>query len=258
MFKFLLIIAILTQTLAFSQAEDMALVKGGIYTPLYGNNGPVTVDGFLMDIYPVTNAEFLKFVNENPRWRRSRVKELFADDNYLQTWKSDTLLGKNHLPNAPVTNVSWFAAKNYCECQGKRLPSVNEWEYAAMANKTRANARRLTSFNQFILNWYETSNTYNNEIGKTFKNYWGVYDLHGLVWEWTANFNSVMLTGESRKGGTKDNNLFCGAASIGANDLMNYAAFMRYAFRGSLEANYSIKNLGFRCVKDMQYELVLK
>ena len=31
---------------------------------------------------------------------------------------------------------------------------------------------------------------------------------------------------------------------------MNYAAFMRYAFRGSLKANYSTRNLGFRCAKD--------
>ena len=94
-------------------------------------------------------------------------------------------------------------------------------------------------------------------MGSTFKNYWGVYDLHGLVWEWTLDFNSVMVTGESRKGSTGDNNMFCGAAAVGATDLMNYAAFMRYAFRGSVKANYAIKNLGFRCVQDQDAKVNL-
>ncbi|MEO8772772.1 MAG: SUMF1/EgtB/PvdO family nonheme iron enzyme, partial [Gelidibacter sp.] len=108
------------------------------------------------------------------------------------------------------------------------------------------------SYNEQILSWYEAPRSNENEIGQHPKNFWGVYDLHGLVWEWTSDFNSVMLSGESRKDSDGDNNLFCGSASLGATDLMNYAAFMRYAFRGSIKANYAIKNLGFRCAKDIE------
>lgn len=125
-----------------------------------------------------------------------------------------------------------------------------------MASQKQADAREEMSYNQYILKWYETPNTFEKEIGSTFKNYWGVYDLHGLVWEWTLDFNSVLLSGESRKDSAGDNSLFCGASAIGATDLMNYAAFMRYAFRGSVKANYSIKNLGFRCVQDMNAETI--
>ena len=59
-----------------------------------------------------------------------------------------------------------------------------------------------------------------------------------------------MITGESRNDFETDNNLFCGSESVNATDLMNYAAFMRYAFRGSIKADFSVQNLGFRCVKD--------
>lgn len=236
---------------ATAQNDNMALVKGGVYLPLYGAEGQtVKVDPFMMDIYPVTNEEYLKFVKENPKWKKSKVISLFADDSYLTKWENDTTY--TGLPNAPATNVSWFAAKKYCECQGKRMPKVDEWEFAAMANEKVADARRIKSYNQYILSWYETPRTFNNPIGESYKNYYGIYDLHGLVWEWTQDFNTVLITGESRKDGDKNPNLFCGSAAIGASDLMNYAAFMRYAFRGSMKARYSSQNLGFRCVKDIE------
>lgn len=234
-----------------AQNSEMATVKGGVYLPLYGAaDKMVNVESFMIDVYPVTNADFLKFVKEYPQWKKSNVKSLFADESYLTNWKTDESF--NGLPNAPVTNVSWFAAKKYCECQGKRLPKMDEWEFAAMANENVPDARKLKAYNQYILNWYETPKTFNKPIGSTFKNFWGVYDLHGLVWEWTQDFNTVLISGESRKDVDKDSNLFCGSAAIGASDLMNYAAFMRYAFRGSMKARYSSQNLGFRCAKDIE------
>ena len=235
----------------FGVETPMAFVKGGKYIPLYGEkNKTVEVNSLLMDIYPVSNDNFRAFVTKNKKWRKSQVKKIFADANYLSNWKNDTILSPNMKQNSPVTNVSWYAANAYCECQGKRLATVDEWEFVAMANENVADARKIEEYNQYILDWYEKPKTFNNEIGKTFKNYYGVYDLHGLVWEWTSDFNSILLTGESRSDVTTDKNLFCGSGSLNASDLMNYAAFIRYAFRGSVKANYAVKNLGFRCVKD--------
>lgn len=230
-------------------AGAMVPLKAGSYMPLYGAPGIlVKIAPFRLDTYPVTHQEFVNFVVEHPKWRRSKIIRLYADENYLRDWKSDLSFGDNH-PRSAVTNVSWFAAKAYCKAQGKRLPSTDEWEYAAMADAHRRDGRARPEFNKLILGWYERPGTRKNEIGSTFKNYWGVWDMHGLVWEWTHDFNSILISGESRKDVDTDSNTFCGSASVNASDLMNYAAFMRYAFRGSLKANYAVSTLGFRCAK---------
>jgi formylglycine-generating enzyme required for sulfatase activity len=241
-------------TSLWSQNTKMVTIERGTFVPLYGatTKKPVLVNAFSMDVYPVTNKQYLEFLKKNPAYSRSKMKGIFADKSYLSHWKNDLNFGLTNLKNAPVTNVSWFAAKKYCECQGKRLPSMDEWEYVAMADEKRIDARTKEEFNNYILSWYEKPKTYANPIGHTFKNYWGVYDMHGLVWEWTSDFNSIFLSGESRKDKDTDRNLFCGSGSVNATDLMNYAAFMRYAFRSSLKARFTTKNLGFRCAKDFK------
>jgi sulfatase modifying factor 1 len=248
-----IIILFLAQIVLRAQESKMVSVKEGSFVPLYGATAkkPVIVKSFFIDVYPVTNTEFLNFIRKNPNYSKSKIKGIFADKSYLNYWKNDLDFG-NVNPKSPVTSVSWFAAKKYCECQGKRLPTMDEWEYVAMADEKKIDARTKAEFNKYILSWYEKSKTYENPIGQTFKNYWGVYDMHGLVWEWTADFNSIFLSGESRKDKSEDRNLFCGGASVNATDLMDYAAFMRYAFRGSLKAQYSTRNLGFRCANTVK------
>lgn len=249
---FVQIITILIASVFCQVAQGQMLsVKGGEYLPLYGKvtETKVQVNSYLMDITPVTMAEYAAFLVENPQWRKSQIKRLFADQNYLKDWTSDLDFGAMN-PNRPVNNVSWYAAKAYCECQGKRLPTVDEWEFAAMASPTKADARRDSMYNVYILGSYETPKTFLKEVGKSTPNVYGIMDLHGLVWEWTSDFNSVMLSGNNRSG-DNDRQLFCAAGSYGATDLMNYAAFMRYALRSSVKANYGLTNMGFRCVKDI-------
>lgn len=237
-------------SVASAQNSEMARVKAGTYLPLYGADSTrVHVNDFLIDTIPVTVADYKLFLKQNENWQKSNVKKLFTDEGYLRNWTDDLDSGTLK-DNEPITNISWFAAKEYCSFQGKRLPTVDEWEYVAMANEQEIDAREKKSFNQYILSWYEKPKVKGQTVGSTFKNFWGVYDLHGLVWEWTADFNSVMIASESRTSGN-DPNLFCSAAAVGATDLMNYAAFMRYAYRASVKGKYTSNNLGFRCAKDI-------
>ncbi len=234
----------------------MSLIPAGIYTPLYVDDTTdqnINVESFLIDKYPVTNKEFLKFVTENPKWRKSEVSKLFADDSYLIYWKNDTELGPDVNPGAPVTNISWFAAKAFANYYGKRLPSTAEWELAARADEKSANGYKNPEYVSKILAWYsEPTSASLPDVGSSNKNFYEVYDMLGLVWEWTSDFFNALVTGESRGNSGIDRNLFCGSGSVGATDFTNYPAFMRFAFRSSLKGNYTTSNLGFRCAKDIK------
>ncbi|UFK98659.1 formylglycine-generating enzyme family protein [Kaistella faecalis] len=242
-----------TQDVKINPEVKMVTIKGGKYQPFYGGDSSlVEVPDFLLDETPVTNREFLDFVKKNPKWKRSNVKAIFADETYLRDWQNDETLPKNADPEAPVTFVSWFAAKAYAKSAGKRLPTMDEWEYVAMADEETANARNKPGYSSHLINLYNEKFRERNRVKGSKPNYWSVYNMFDLVWEWTEDFNSIMTTSDSRTGEYDDKGLFCASAATSANDVLNYASFMRYAFRSSLKANYTVENLGFRCAKNLK------
>lgn len=234
----------------------MVVIPAGAFRPLFrGENEPsqIAVRSLFLDVAPVSNGEFLEFVRANPKWQRSKIKRLFADANYLRHWSNDLDLGPNAstVSRQPVTFVSWFAAKAYADWRGKRLPTVPEWEYVAAAGFTQLDGTKDGEFVLAIRQWYSTPSP--GELpaaGSGRANVFGVRDLHGLVWEWTSDFNSAMVTGDARGDTGLERQLFCGAGSQGAGNRSDFAAFMRYGFRSSLKAAYAVHNLGFRCARD--------
>jgi sulfatase modifying factor 1 len=247
-----------TQSRATATPAGMVLVPAGKYAPLFRAETDaklVPVAAFYLDILPVTNADYLEFVKANPKWRKSEVKRLFADVDYLKNWASDLQLGAAADPHAPVTFVSWFAAKAYCQAKGKRLPTTAEWEYAAAASPSRADGENDRAFVAEIRRWYSTPTPdLLPQVGQGKTNYFGAHDMHGLVWEWVADFSTAMVTGDARGDTGLDRQLFCGSGSQGAKDRDNFPAFMRYGFRSSLKASYTVHNLGFRCAQSLTQE----
>ncbi|MCF7687507.1 MAG: formylglycine-generating enzyme family protein [Cephaloticoccus sp.] len=234
--------------------DGMVLVPPGHYVPLYRSpKDPVQfpVAAFYLDVRPVTNAEFLAFVRAQPKWRRSQVSPLFADASYLDQWSGDLELGPKTLPEAPVVRVSWFAARAYARWVGKRLPTTAEWEFTASAGYTSPDGKHDEQLNRDLYAWLARPTPASMpDAGLGRPNFYGVRDLHGPIWEWVENFNSAMITGESRGDSGLERNLFCGSASVGAKDTSDYAAFMRLALRSSLKANNTTSALGFRCARD--------
>lgn len=237
------------------------IAAGAEYAPLPGGafrtalkyedqKGSVRVEPFELMRTPVTNAQFLAFVQAHPQWRRDRVAGVFAEPRYLAHWAAPTKLADAAQAAQPVTQVSWFAASAYCESQGARLPTWTQWEYAAAADETRRDARKDPAWRERILSWYSRpSSKALPRAGLQSPNAYGVQDLHGLVWEWTDDFSSLLVSGDNRNQGDADNTKFCGAGALSMDDRENYAVLMRVAMLSSLEALDTTTNLGFRCAR---------
>lgn len=230
----------------------LVLVAAGLYHPQFPvakDDPDIPVRAFRIEQTPVTNAQFLAFVAANPKWLRGAVNPLFADTQYLSRWTAPLSPAPGVDLDAPVTHVSWFAAKAYCAAEGRRLPTIAEWERAAAASETRPDASKDPAFVAQILDWYSAPTPARlPPVAEGEPNYWGVYDMHGLVWEWTLDFNSDLVAGDGRDQDDPDKLQFCGTGALGARDSADYASFMRVAMRTSLKADYTTANLGFRCV----------
>ncbi len=149
----------------------------------------VTLQPFFMGKYPVTQAQW-KAIASLPKVER----ELDPNPAYFKN-RSDS-------DRRPVEQVSWYEVVEFCERLSRktgheyRLPSEAEWEYACRAGTTTPFyfGETITS----KLANYDASCTYANEppgegrkettpVGSFSPNAFGLYDLHGNVWEWCAD-----------------------------------------------------------------------
>lgn len=138
----------------------------------------VTVSGFYLDLHPVTNAQYARFVAETghhppkggspwTKWRKNDPPEGYEDH--------------------PVVLVSWLDAVVYCEWSGKRLPTEAEWEKAARGGLSH---QRYPWGQELAI---EAAN-YEDAVGKTTAvgiypaNGYGLVDMAGNVWEWCADW----------------------------------------------------------------------
>lgn len=89
---------------------------------------PLEIKPFYIDKYPVTNAEFKKFLDSSHYHPQD-------DFNFLKDWKNGTFPDGG--ANKPVTWVSLEDAREYAKWAGKRLPHEWEWQFAAQGNDNR-------------------------------------------------------------------------------------------------------------------------
>lgn len=229
----------------------VALPGGAFSSVLSGGSGansPVQVRPFALRATPVTVGQFLAFTQTHPQWQQGHVPAVFADNSYLHTWQSAP---PSPASDQPVTSVSWFAAQAFCESENARLPTWYEWEFAAAADTTRPDARSDAAWRARILGWYsQPSSTPLRAVGGEV-NFYGVQNLHGLIWEWVDDFNALLVSADSRNQGDPDQLQYCGAGAISLQDRDNYAVLMRVALLSSLSGADSTNNLGFRCARPL-------
>lgn len=251
----LLLLFVIPVAAAVTGGTGFVTVPGGHFrsTLKYEDrrNG-VRVAPFELMRTPVTNAAFLDFTLTHPRWQRDKAPIALAGSGYLSHWAGARTLGVAAQAQQPVTHVSWFAAQAYCESRGARLPTWNEWEYTAAADETHRDARKDPAWRERILDWYSRpSSGALPRVGLQSADVYGVQDLHGLVWEWTDDFSSLLVSDDNRGSADGNNTKFCGAGALSTNDPENYAVMMRVAMLSSLQAQDSTGNLGFRCARDI-------
>lgn len=218
--------------------DDMATIPAGTHQRLYGTER-VRIGRFALDREEVTRADFLAFVRTHPEWRKSAVTRQKANRTYLADWKNDLDAGSEL--QRPVTSVSWYAADAYCKAKGKRLPSVDEWEFAAAASQPEFFQRLIGIYAKRAVNSLKPVST-------GFRNIYGVRGMHDRAWEWTSDFkpeadphhDHASMTGHVHT-------MSCASSAIGVADPNNYPAFMRYAVRAGLERRSTMSTLGFRC-----------
>jgi formylglycine-generating enzyme required for sulfatase activity len=229
----------------------MARIPAGSYRPLYvaGGSGRVRVKGFALDRQPVTRGEFAEFVRGHEEWRRGKVGRALAEPLYLRSWPGALAAGGDDDLRRPVTEVSWYAASAYCTARGKRLPTLDEWEYAAAANETLRDATADPASRRRLLALYAAGRAAPlPRSGSGAPNVYGVRDLHGSVWEWTLDSGPHAAHAHL---GKADHPINCASTAIGAADPGNYAAFLRFAIRSALTPRTTLERLGFRCAADL-------
>lgn len=145
--------------------------------------------------------------------------------------------------NLPVEMVSWEEAVAFCKKIGGRLPTEAEWEYACRAGSTSRFCFGNSDSALKDYAWYaDNSGKRTHAVGQKKPNAWGLYDMHGNVWEWCSdwyvdnyrNASTTNPTGPSsgtyrvvRGGSWNGNARYCRSAGRG-----NYTPDVRGNFSG--------------------------
>jgi len=184
----------------------------------------VCLDAFSMDKYDVTQGAYHAATGKNP-------------SNF-----------SNCGDNCPVEQVNWNEAKAYCESQGKRLPTEAEWEYAARAGTTTRYYWGNDASEAGRYAWYAgNSGSTTHPVGQKEPNAWGLYDMAGNVWQWTADWYAKDYYGSSPERNPKGPG--SGSYRVDRGGSWHLVpANLRSAYRRSGTPDYRSSGFGFRCV----------
>ncbi|MCQ1536776.1 formylglycine-generating enzyme family protein [Methanosarcina sp. KYL-1] len=158
----------------------------------------------------------------------------------------------------PVEQVSWDDAQEFIEKLNEkegtdkyRLPSEAEWEYACRAGTTT-----MYSFGDSELEpgdyacYRDNSNQKTYPVGQKKPNPWGLYDMHGNVWEWCQDWYYSDYNGAPSDGSAWENGSSSFRIKRGGSWLSS-AEDCRSAARGSDDPDRRIYYLGFRVLREI-------
>ena len=242
---------------ADAAAPRFVIVPGGVFvSSLLDGTRTVTVrmTPFAMLDEPVTEAQFAAFLRAHPEWQRGRIAPLLAGPNYLAGWLTPTDPGDAQAARRPVTAVSWFAARAYCDSLHAGLPSWYQWEYAAAASSSQRDARAdMARRNAILAALMRATGQRPGLIGRHPANVYGLHDLNRLVWEWVSDYGALFpdVNGDVGSAGSGSVLRLCGGAALAFRDPSDYALAERVAALSMLAPLDSSPFVGFRCVRNL-------
>jgi len=236
----------------------------------------VAIDALYLDRYEVNNRLFEKFVqatgHRTTAEREGNAIALVKGKGWEPvngaSWRQPegeaTVFVSNRREH-PVVAVSWEDANTYCRHYGKRLPTEAEWEYAARAGtQTRSwwgngnpGSRRVANvadesakglFNT-IMTGYDDGYERTSPVGAYDANPWGLHDMIGNVWEWTADWYGRTYYQQSPDRNPKGP-LSGEMKVLRGGSWTNPPIYFRSANRNGIAPSYRNDAIGFRCAQD--------
>jgi formylglycine-generating enzyme required for sulfatase activity len=203
-----------------------------------GNECPihwVEVPDFYLGRSPVTNAQYALFLDDNPH---------IAAPLYWGDMRFDA-------PDQPVIGVSWHDASAFCAWAGLRLPSEAEWEYACRAETETPFWSGDRASDLARVGWYRgNSGGRLHRVSENAPNPFGLFDMHGNVWEWVAD-DWHWVYGGAPTDGSAWVNEHCSEARVGrGGSWKSEAEVCRCACRAGWRPNTRSSLLGFRPAKN--------
>ena len=192
----------------------------------------VNVAAFCIDMTEVTTAAYAACVIN----RKCRPADTGGSYN------SGVAERENH----PINGVNWYQASIYCKTQGLRLPTEEEWEYAARGTDGRiypwgnAEPSEQLCWNRKGVS-KPNSTCAVNSLPKGDSPF-GLADMAGNVWEWTSSGDTSSYA-EKRSAQTR--------VSRGGSWYNTSPSGVRSAFRGGVDPAYRLDDLGFRCADSL-------
>lgn len=187
----------------------------------------LTLPDFYMDVYEVTRARYQECLSAGACSDSINVPN-------LETFFEDV--------NLPMSSLTWEQAKTYCEWRGARLPSEAEWEKAA-----RGTDGRTYPWGESFDEEHVQLSGGPHEVGiyEAGKSPYGMYDMSGNVWEWTADAPMLYSGNQGNKSNYREADRVMRGGSWQAPDPVALSAWFRFfSFEGD-NAGY----VGFRCAK---------
>ncbi len=207
----------------------------------------VTVPGFKMTKYEVTNAQYVEFINN----RGSNECSTFPCMSlHPYRWHESGGLWRvirGH-ENHPVVQVTWYGAKAFCQAAGGRLPSEAEWEYAARAGTT---TRYYCGDESICLPDVARWNTGSTcPVGQYDPNDFGLYDMLGGVWEWVEDCWHDDYDGAPTDGTVWDRQFYTTRVLRGGSYWSYSSRSLGASSRSRLFPYELDTDIGFRCARD--------